>query len=78
MKTAQGSSTVAAIAASSITGPLMPSLGLDSEAGILLGLLALGAGTIAISHTNDSYFWVVTKFSGISPKVTLKLFSTPL
>jgi GntP family gluconate:H+ symporter len=29
-----------------------------------------------ISHANDSYFWVVTKFSDISPNSTLKVYST--
>ena len=26
-----------------------------------------------VSHTNDSYFWVVTKFSGMSVRQGLKL-----
>ncbi len=76
MKTAQGSSTVAAITASSIVAPMIPGLGLDNETGRLLALLAIGAGTMTLSHTNDSFFWVISKFSGISVKQTLRLFST--
>ncbi len=76
LKTAQGSSTVAAITSASIITPMLPGLGMDTETGKIFALLALGAGTIAVSHTNDSFFWVVTKFSGIPAKLTLKLFST--
>ncbi len=27
--------------------------------------LAIGGGAMTICHANDSYFWVVTRFSGI-------------
>ena len=30
--------------------------------------LAIGAGSMVVSHANDSYFWVVTQFSGMSVK----------
>lgn len=76
LKTAQGSSTVAAITSASIIAPILPGLAMDTENGKILVLLALGAGTMAVSHTNDSFFWVVTKFSGIPPRLTLKLFSS--
>jgi len=29
-----------------------------------------------VSHTNDSFFWVVTRFSGLAPKQTLRVFTT--
>jgi gluconate:H+ symporter, GntP family len=73
IKTAQGSSTVAIITASSIILPLLPVLGLDSENGKLLAVLAMGAGSMMISHTNDAYFWVVSKFSDISIKTMLRV-----
>ncbi|MDP9230314.1 MAG: GntP family permease, partial [Bacteroidota bacterium] len=56
LKTAQGSSTVAIITASSIVLPLLPALGLDTETGRLLCVLAMGAGSMMISHANDAYF----------------------
>jgi len=75
LKTAQGSSTVAIITASSIVFPLLISLGLDSENGKLLTVLSMGAGSMMISHANDAYFWVITKFSGLNIKTTFKVYS---
>ena len=63
MKTAQGSSTVALVATSALMAPLLVSLGLDSETGKILTVMAIGAGSMTISHANDSFFWVVTQFS---------------
>jgi GntP family gluconate:H+ symporter len=76
LKTAQGSSTVAIITAASIIAPMLPALGLDSQTGKLFTMLAMGAGSMMISHANDSYFWVITKFSNIHADVTLRVYST--
>jgi gluconate:H+ symporter, GntP family len=76
LKTAQGSSTVAIITAASLVSPMLSNLGLDSENGRLLATLSMGAGSMLISHANDSYFWVITKFSGIKPEQTLKYYSS--
>jgi GntP family gluconate:H+ symporter len=75
LKTAQGSSTVAIITASSIALPLLPSLGLDDEKGRLLSALAMGAGSMMISHANDAYFWVISKFSGLDMRTMLRTYS---
>ncbi|MEP7377353.1 MAG: GntP family permease [Chitinophagaceae bacterium] len=75
LKTAQGSSTVAIITASSIVLPLLAALGLDTENGKLLCVLAMGAGSMMISHANDAYFWVISKFSGIDTKAMLRAYS---
>ncbi|KAA2241708.1 GntP family permease [Chitinophaga agrisoli] len=75
LKTAQGSSTVAIITAASIVQPLLPVLGLDSETGRLLCILALGGGSMTISHANDAYFWVISKFSGLEMRTMLKVYS---
>jgi gluconate:H+ symporter, GntP family len=75
IKTAQGSSTVAIVTASSIILPLLPALGLDSENGRILTVLSMGAGSMMISHTNDAYFWVISKFSDIDIKTMLRVHS---
>jgi gluconate:H+ symporter, GntP family len=75
LKTAQGSSTVAIITAASIVLPLLAALGLDSEKGRLLCVLSMGAGSMMISHANDAYFWVISKFSGLEMKTMLKSYS---
>jgi GntP family gluconate:H+ symporter len=65
-KSAQGSSTVAITTTAGLMAPLLPALGLVSPAEITLGVLAIGAGAMTVSHANDSYFWVVTRFGGLS------------
>jgi len=72
LKTAQGSSTVAIITASAITLPLLGSFGLDSETGKALAVLSIGAGAMTVSHVNDSYFWVVAKFSNMDTSTALR------
>jgi GntP family gluconate:H+ symporter len=67
-KTAQGSSTVSLVATSALIAPLLATIGLDSLNGKVLAVMATGAGAMTISHANDSFFWVVTQFSGMDVK----------
>jgi GntP family gluconate:H+ symporter len=76
IKTAQGSSTVAVITASSLVLPLLSSLGLQSEFGITLAALSMGAGSMMLSHANDAYFWVVSRFSNLATDSVVKIYST--
>ncbi len=76
LKTAQGSSTVAIMTAASIIAPMLPALHLDTESGKLLATLAMGAGSMTVSHANDSYFWVVAKFSDLDASPTLRVYTT--
>ena len=69
LKTAQGSSTVAMITTASIVAPLLPVLGLDTETLKVFTVLAVGCGAIAISHANDSFFWVMTQMTGMNIKM---------
>jgi GntP family gluconate:H+ symporter len=71
-KTAQGSSTVALVATSALIAPLLSNIGLDSLNGKVLAVMATGAGAMTISHANDSFFWVVTQFSGMNVKTGYK------
>lgn len=66
LKTAQGSTTVALVTTSALVAPLLGDLGLDSEMGRILVVMAIGAGSMTVSHANDSFFWVVTRFSRMS------------
>jgi len=76
MKTAQGSSTVAIITTASFVAPMLSVLGLDSEWGRLLTMLSMGAGSMIVSHANDSYFWVISNFSEIDAPTTLRVYSS--
>lgn len=68
LKTAQGSSTVAITTTAGLIAPLLPALGMTTPAEIALAVMAIGAGAMTVSHANDSYFWVVTRFGGLSAK----------
>ncbi|MBQ9565994.1 MAG: GntP family permease [Synergistaceae bacterium] len=72
LKTAMGASTVAMIVTSAMVAPLMPSLGFTSELAKALVIMAIGAGSMTVSHANDSYFWVVTQFSDMPTNVAYK------
>ena len=72
LKTAQGSSTVAIITASSIVFPLLGVFGLDSEMGKVWVILAVGVGSMTISHANDSYFWIVSQMGGMDVKTAYR------
>ncbi len=72
LKTAQGSSTVSIITTAAIAAPLLATFGLETDMAKALAVLAIGAGAMTVSHINDSYFWVVSKFSGMNVKNALK------
>jgi len=74
LKTSQGSSTSAMIIGSSIIFPLISSYNYSSfEIGMMV--LSLGAGSMMISHINDSYFWIVTQKSKLNMNEGIKYFS---
>ncbi len=75
LKTAQGSSTTALVVTSTIMYPLLASLGLDSEMGKVLTVMAIGAGALTVSHANDSFFWVVSRFSQMDVPTSYKAYT---
>ena len=74
IKTSQGSSTVAMTTTAGMMGlyfsdaSLMAALGMTTPIDAVLVVMAIGAGAMTVSHANDSYFWVVTNFGGLSPQ----------
>ena len=68
VRVAQGSGTVAMITAASVSAPLVDGLGLSA----LAAALACCAGSMVFSYFNDSYFWVVTRFTGLEGTAALK------
>ncbi len=76
LKTAQGSSTTSLVVTSTIMMPLLATLGLDSEMGRVLCVMAIGAGALTVSHANDSFFWVVSRFSQMDVPTAYKVFTT--
>ncbi len=66
----QGSATVAMITAAGITAPLL--LAGTSEIDKALLVIAIASGASIMSHVNDSGFWLVSKYLGMSEKQTFK------
>jgi len=68
VRIAQGSATVAMMTAGGIMAPMLPSFNID-PAWIVI---AIAAGSTILSHVNDSGFWLVNRYFGISEKDTLR------
>ena len=64
------SATVAMITAAGMTAPLM--LENTSEPQKALLVIAIAAGASILSHVNDSGFWLVGKYLGLTEKQTFK------
>ena len=72
LKTAQGSSTVAIITTASIIFPILGPLGMITELDKVWVIIAIGTGSMTVSHANDSYFWIVSQMGGIDVKTAYR------
>ncbi|MBU2975324.1 gluconate:H+ symporter [Zobellia sp. B3R18] len=63
-----GSATVAGLTAAGIVLPLIANTGVSPE----LMVLAIGSGSLMLSHVNDSGFWLYKEYFNLSVKDTLK------
>ena len=66
----QGSSTVAMITAAGLTAPLLAES--ISEIDKALMVIAIASGASIMSHVNDSGFWLVSNYLGLSEKQTFR------
>lgn len=71
IRVATGSATVATITAAGILQPLVADLDLSAGATSLL-VLAIGSGSVFLSHVNDAGFWLIKEYFGLSIGQTLK------
>ncbi len=67
----QGSATVAMITAAGITAPLLLS-GAVSDAQLAVLVISIASGATIFSHVNDSGFWLVKQYLGLTEKETFK------
>jgi len=67
----QGSATTAMIAAAGITSPIIVA-GDFSAAQIALFVISIASGATILSHVNDSGFWLVGQYLGITEKQTFR------
>ena len=77
LKTSQGSSTSAMVITSALTFPLTSAAGLTTPSELAILVVTIGGGSMAVSHSNDSYFWVVSQFGHIQPRDGFRYF-TPM
>jgi Gnt-I system low-affinity gluconate transporter len=71
VRVAQGSATVAMVTAAGLVSPIIETYQVE---GPLLGMtvIAIAAGATIASHVNDSGFWLVNRFFGLSVEDTLR------
>lgn len=69
IRVATGSATVATITAAGIMAPLVADL---SPTHVALMVLAIGAGSVFLSHVNDAGFWMVKEYFGMTVIQTFK------
>lgn len=74
LKTSQGSSTSSMIIVSTIIFPIISDFNFNIFETSMI-ILSIGAGSMMISHVNDSYFWIVTRNTSLNLKKGLKYFS---
>lgn len=67
-----GSSTIAVITVATLLAPFLNSLGYTTVISQVLVLMSIGAGSMVVSHANDSYFWIVVELSGLKIKDAYK------
>ena len=71
VRVTQGSATVAMITAAGIIAPVLAEFGLNDPQRALV-VLAIASGATLLSHVNDSGFWLVGKYFGMTEKQTLQ------
>jgi Gnt-I system low-affinity gluconate transporter len=74
VRISQGSATVAMITAAGIVAPIIQEFALSAPQTALI-VLAIASGATILSHVNDSGFWLVNRYFGLSEQETLKSWS---
>ncbi|MEM6532095.1 MAG: gluconate:H+ symporter [Myxococcota bacterium] len=71
MRLMQGSATVAMLTAAGLASTLLADASLSAQQNALL-VVCIAAGATATSHVNDSGFWLVNRYFGLSVPDTLR------
>ncbi|GAB1358781.1 gluconate transporter [Porphyromonadaceae bacterium] len=66
-----GSASVSMITAAGIVGPVLEMISIDAPHRALV-VIAIASGATVLSHVNDSGFWLVGKYLGLTESQTLK------
>ena len=71
VRVTQGSATVAMITAAGIMAPVIQVMGMEEMQRALI-VISIASGATILSHVNDSGFWLVGKYFGLTEKQTLQ------
>ncbi|NKY99583.1 GntP family permease [Nocardiopsis alborubida] len=71
VRLAQGSGTVAIITSATLSAPIVAAAGINPA----LAVASACAGSFVFSYVSDSYFWVVTRFTGLSGGAAMRMWS---
>jgi H+/gluconate symporter-like permease len=74
LRIAQGSATVAIVTSAGLTAPLLEAGDLNPHQTALV-VIAIGAGSIVMSHVNDAGFWLIKQYLGLTEAQTFRSWS---
>ncbi|MBE2894635.1 GntP family permease [Spirabiliibacterium falconis] len=72
LRVAQGSATVALTTTSALIAPTLATATGISQFDLCFIVIAIASGSVALSHVNDSGFWLVSRFLEMDTKTTFK------
>ncbi len=67
-----GSGTVAMVTAATMISPFLNAIGLGSNIGHVIAVLSCAAGSLAVLHGNDDFFWVIATTSEMETTTAYK------
>jgi gluconate transporter len=74
VRVAQGSATVSMVTAAGLLAPIIEA-GSYSAPHVAATVIAVASGATVLSHVNDSGFWLVSRYLGMSEKQTLRVWT---
>lgn len=74
IRVAQGSATVSMVTAAGLLAPLVEAAALSPPA-VAAVVIAIACGATVLSHVNDSGFWLVSRYLGMSERQTLEVWT---
>ena len=74
VRVAQGSATVSMVTAAGLVAPIVEASGLSAPQTATV-VIAIASGASVMSHVNDSGFWLVSRYLGMSEQQTLRVWT---
>ncbi len=74
VRVAQGSATVSMVTAAGLLAPIIEAT-TNSAPLVAATVIAIASGATVLSHVNDSGFWLVNRYLGMSEKQTLRVWT---